>query len=94
MDVLRALGAEIVRTPTEAKFDSPGRDTVVFLEATKVNNSSSTKLQIQTRVHSYKHTHSLGHVTTVYIHVVLDAYRTPHPPLSQLINPNINLLTK
>lgn len=92
MDVLRALGAEIVRTPTEAKFDSPGMDTVVFLEATKVNNSSSTKLQIQTRVHSYKHTHSLGHVTTVYI--VLDAYRTPHPPLSQLINPNINLLTK
>lgn len=26
MDVLRALGAEIVRTPTEAKFDSPGED--------------------------------------------------------------------
>jgi len=25
VDVLRALGAEIVRTPTEAKFDSPGK---------------------------------------------------------------------
>jgi hypothetical protein len=24
VDVLRGLGAEIVRTPTEAKFDSPG----------------------------------------------------------------------
>lgn len=24
VDVLRALGAEIVRTPTEAAFDSPG----------------------------------------------------------------------
>ena len=24
MDVLRALGAEIVRTPTSAAFDSPG----------------------------------------------------------------------
>lgn len=25
VDVLRALGAEIVRTPTEAAFDSPGK---------------------------------------------------------------------
>lgn len=24
VDVLRALGAEIIRTPTEAAFDSPG----------------------------------------------------------------------
>ena len=66
MDVLRALGAEIVRTPTEAKFDSPGRDIVVFLEATKVNNSSSTKVTLQNHTQSYMHMHSLGHVTTVH----------------------------
>ena len=65
MDVLRALGAEIVRTPTEAKFDSPGRDTVVFLEATKVNSSTSTKSHFKL-AHAYLHMHLLGHVTTVY----------------------------
>lgn len=30
VDVLKALDAEIVRTPTEAAWDAPGRSTMLF----------------------------------------------------------------
>ena len=39
---------------------------VVFLEATKVNNSNNTKWHFASRLYSHAHTHSLGHMTTVH----------------------------
>ncbi len=42
VDVLKALGAQIIRTPTEAAFDSPGNCHILTYIPSHANNSSAS----------------------------------------------------
>ena len=61
--------------------DNSGNMNVVFLGATKANNSSNTKIHFQHAYTSSNHMTTLSRATGVP-----DVYRTLHLPLSPLIN--------